>query len=240
MNTSEYRQRNLYAVIKWLRGLYLDRVQIIVAEQGSVKSKIKHIDNHIFYKNTGLFHKSKILNDASFKSKSDKLIFADNDIILDEKCIKDMINALDTYEAVNPYDKVLDLSEECTNKFISNFEIVTTDSSYRQSIVFAGGVFGMQKRAFNKIAGFDEGILGWGGEDDTISHKIHVLCNKIELISTCYHLYHDRNVNGMPFHEHYDENVNLVIKIRSFSDSELVNYCLSVREKFEKIYGKDI
>ena len=34
MNTSEYRQRNLDAVIKWLRGLYLDRVQIIVAEQG--------------------------------------------------------------------------------------------------------------------------------------------------------------------------------------------------------------
>lgn len=239
MNSSESRQRNILTVVEWLRKLYGNDVQIIVAEQGKKKSKIPNIDSHILYNDEGLFHKTKLLNDATLKSKYEKLIFSDNDVIMSKDAIDNMLDALNKYGAVNPYSRIQDLTEKDTNIFVetNTFNFIDPET-YRLCIVFAGGTFGIQRSEFLKIGGFDEDIIGWGGEDDVISHKISNLCSNIELNATAYHLNHDRGVTGMPYHEHYDENVNVVTKVRGFTYEQLIDYCISIRKKFEVKFGE--
>ena len=240
MNCSEYRQQNLITVIKYLRQLYSDEIEIIVSEQGLKKSNIKNIDNHFFYKNDGLFTKAKLCNEGSYLASTEKIIFADNDIILAKELIDTMISKLDSVEAVNPYKNVIDMDEQSSKLFHTDLKTLTYSNNLRYSLVFAGGVFGMTKHGYFKLGGFDERYIGWGGEDDGMSYVIEKLCSRYESDAYCYHLYHDRVTNGLPYHEHYDINCNITNEIRAMNYDQLIQYCLNKRTKFEKLFGEGL
>lgn len=238
--TSEYRTRNLNVLIKYIRKNF-SNVEIIVAEQGSTKSTISDIDQHVFIESTGIFRKSELLNKAVMASNSEILILSDNDIILDVRSYDDMLKDLQEFQAVNPYYKVLDLPLDVTDRFIETLDrIDDSRGTPRPSIVFAGGVFGIRRKDFCRIGGFDESFVGWGGEDDALTHKIYSLCTNKTLNYVSYHLWHDRNVNGTPHHEHYQKNLESLISIRSMGVDALVKYCVGIRKQFEFLYEEGL
>ena len=238
--TSEYRVRNLDVLVKYVRKNF-SNVEIIVAEQGKVKSTISGIDKHVFIEGEGIFRKSELLNSAVLESSAEIVILSDNDIILDVRAYDEMLEKLKEFQAVNPYTVVLDLPIDTTNKFVETLgDIDPRNGTPRPSIVFAGGVIGIRRKDFCRIGGFDECFVGWGGEDDALTHKINLLCSHITLKYTAYHLWHDRNVNGTPNHEHYQQNVASLIKIRAMVINALVRYCIDIRKKFEVLYKEGL
>lgn len=238
--TSEYRTRNLNVLIKYLRKNF-SNVEIIVAEQGATKSTIDNIDQHVFIESTGIFRKSELINKAVIASHSEILILNDNDIILDIRAYEDMLKDLEEFQAVNPYSKVIDLPLDVTDRFIDTLDRIDySRGTSRTSIVFAGGVIGIRRRDFCRIGGFDESFVGWGGEDDALTHKIYSLCTNKTLNYVSYHLWHDRNVNGTPHHEHYHKNLESLISIRSMGVDALVKYCAGIRKQFEFLYEEGL
>lgn len=232
-NTSTYRENNLNALIKYIRKNF-NNVEIVVAEQGTTKSDIRDIDVHVFNRVDGLFERSKLLNLCVKSAKNEKLLIGDNDLIVERNSIIKSLELLDQYETVNPYHIVRDIPENVSKEYILNgdVDILKNTGSIRDSIVFAGGMLAINKSAYIKVGGYDEGMIGWGGEDDIMSIKITRILSHMSLQSTSYHLYHDRVINGKPFHEHYEENVKLFMKISEMNDRELREYCKIASESF--------
>lgn len=231
-NTSEYRATNLKALVKYLRQNFGKDVEIIVSEQGLIKSEIEDIDTHMFFEDDGLFQRSKVLNNGVVAANHEKIFIGDNDVILSVDAVKNTLKLLEEYEAVNPYDKIIDLNEYDSGNFKLFLNLYFENNwNTRPSIVFSGGCFAIQKKSFIRIGGFDENIIGWGGEDDALTYKISALTRYIGNDSTAYHLYHDRGVNGLPYHAHYDKNVEILLKVSGMSTKELVDYCEECRKK---------
>jgi predicted glycosyltransferase involved in capsule biosynthesis len=134
---------------------------------------------------------------------------------------------------------MLDLTEAQTNAFFTNSIYPNVNEcESRIGVLFAGGAFAIRKRSFCKIGGFDESFIGWGGEDDAFTVKMDKLCRYLTLKdNVSYHLYHDRLFTGTANHIHYGNNVNLVAKIKDMGYDELVSYCVSIRGKFNEMYG---
>ena len=236
MNVSPYRLRNINAIVKHIRACFKDIVEIIVVEQGFKKSDIPNVDKHLLLPEVGLFKKAKIMNIGALNASYDSIVFADNDIVLSKISIIESLNGLALYDVVNPYGGVIDLDEQQSNNLLDNGIVPQVDmTKTRGAVVFAGGVFVVRKLAFYKIGGFDESFIGWGGEDDALTVKFARLCRGVELTRhRCFHLYHDRINHGRPYHENYNNNVNLVTRIRNMNQNELVEYCKSIRGEFEK------
>lgn len=224
-NTSSYRENNLKALIKYIRQNFKN-VEIIVAEQGNSISVIDSVDIHVFNHNDGLFERSKLLNLAVKNANNEYLIIGDNDLIVDVDSINKSIDLLNEYDAINPYSVVRDIPENITNEYINNMDmnILKDQGTYRESIVFAGGMLAIRKSSYIKIGGYDENVIGWGGEDDLMTIKISNLLKYTSLESVSYHLYHDRGINGVPYHEHYDKNVEILTKVQNMNMDELIEY----------------
>lgn len=233
-NTSSYRDNNLKCVIKYIRKNF-ENVEIIVAEQGTIKSNIDDIDIHVFYNHDGLFERSRLLNMAVKSSTNEKIVIADNDLIVDCLAITKSLDMLDEYDTVNPYNVVMDLPEYITQQYITTGDIqkITDQGTYRDSIVFAGGMLIINKSAYIKIGGYDENMIGWGGEDDILTIKILNLLKYISIESVSYHLFHDRGINGVPDHVNYENNLNILYRVNNMTHEALIEYAKESSNKFK-------
>lgn len=227
--SSECRASNLEALVSYLRFYYGSYVEIIVVEQDSTKSNILDIDKHLLLEDDGLFRRATTLNMGVYAASNEVVFVADNDVILSKMSIDACIsNCLDGYDISKPYSKIYDVPSEpseCFKKTLRVSSLLSESSTLRDSTCIAGGGFATNRSAFLKMKGYDERFVGWGGEDDLLSIKIDKLCKSIVVDGVAYHLYHERSENnGMPHHREYDNNVNILIYVRSLSDDELMCY----------------
>ena len=233
-NTSEYRSNNLKSLVKYLRNNFGEDIEIVVSEQGYNKTEIEGIDRHVFFNDSGLFQRSKVLNRGVLACTHQKVFIGDNDVVIHIDSLKKTLKLLGEYEAVNPYNKIIDLSEHDSNSFRMFLNLYFENNwNYRECVVFSGGCFAILKDVFIDIGGFDEDIIGWGGEDDALTIKIAALVNYIGNDSIAYHLYHDRGFNGLPYHEHYNKNVEILSKVSTMTIEELKDYCKKCKENLK-------
>lgn len=234
-NTSEYRYSNLKALVKYLRNNFKDDVEIVLSEQGYNKTELEGIDKHVLFEDNGLFQRSKVLNNGVVVACNEKIFVGDNDVILSVEAINKCVQMLDEYDSVNPYDRIIDLSEHDSNSFKMFLNLYFENNwAVRDSTVFSGGCFAITRENYLKIGGFDENIIGWGAEDNVFTIKLEGLLSHITITSTAYHLYHDRNVNGVPYHAHYDNNLKVLARVSAMSFEELKKYAEMESIKFSK------
>ena len=167
------------------------------------------------------FNKSWGFNVGSKYANSNVIIFGDSDLIMDPDKFIESIKLINEYEMVSPYNSVVDLTQQESNLQLR--EMLKVDRPGRgetdiQKVPMCGGICIFRKDAINKIGGWSEDFIGWGGEDDFQEVKVKNFLTWAEVPGRCYHLYHDRPAPDMKW---YQRNLQLLQKLGSLSKEEL-------------------
>jgi cellulose synthase/poly-beta-1,6-N-acetylglucosamine synthase-like glycosyltransferase len=216
------RFNNLRKVLDWINGFA--NVDVILIEQDK-HSKISHLPlkaRHIFLKSDRPYNKSWAFNVAVKESKSDIIIFADSDLIMNPNDFMESIKLLEQYEMVNPYSSVIDLQPQESNLGLEQILLIDRPGrgeTDHQKVPLCGGICIFRKSAILRIGGWNESFMGWGAEDDFISHKVKNFLSWTESKNKCYHLYHSRETPNMLY---YQRNLQLLQQLTALSKEDLV------------------
>jgi len=215
------RLQNLRRVLDWINGF--NGVEVLIVEQDK-HSKISHLNlkaKHIFIKSNLPYNRSWSFNVALKNSNSSVIVFGDSDLIMEPNQFIAGLQALQSYEMVSPYHTVVDLTPSETG--LPMEEVMKIDRPGRgetdnQKINISGGISMFRKESISKIAGWNEDFIGWGGEDDYQTLKVHNFLSWTELRAKCYHLYHDKE---QPEAKWYQRNLELLKKTAQMDKNQL-------------------
>ena len=211
------RRANLEAILAWLGQFSGLEVTVVEQDRSPTISGviIPGQGTHLFAFNPGAFNKSWGFN-VGFKYSSGQVIaFGDADVMVDaETPNQSFESCLSDYDAVKPYDRLIDLTPEETKQVLAGESPILMDGYGRslnregigEYICFCGGLFVMRRALFEFLGGFDEKFLGWGAEDDAMTVKLHTLSQSTQNLTghTAYHLWHEQLPHrrfGQPFYQ---------------------------------------
>jgi predicted glycosyltransferase involved in capsule biosynthesis len=216
------RLNNLKKVLDWINGFA--NVDLILVEQDT-HSKISHLPlkaRHIFLKSDKPYNKSWGFNVAVKNAKSDIIVFADSDLIMNPNEFIEAVKLLDKYEMVNPYTSVIDLQPNESNFQLEQLLAINRPGrgeTDHQKVPLCGGICIFRKSAIIRIGGWNESFMGWGAEDDFESHKVKNFLSWTECKNRCFHLYHSREAPNMVY---YQRNLQLLQQLTTLSKEDLV------------------
>lgn len=183
---------------------------------------------------THLFSKSKAVNNAAKKATRDIFIIADADMIYNPKLITRSILLLKNNAWVIPYTRVIDISQKSTESLLATEPVwpitMKIESTKRRTRTF-GGVNVVSRRNFEKIGGWDERFIGWGGADDAFCFAMDTMCGKhTRLEMDLFHLWHEPlKAKGNP---NYNSNFALVQQYyRAYGKVKVMEQIINRRKK---------
>lgn len=231
------RLSNLRKTLDWVNSF--SNVEVILVEQDT-HSKISELNlncKHIFVKSNIPYNRSWAFNVGLRHSQSNVIIFGDSDIIMHPDDFIRGIRALENHDMVSPYHSVIDLTPDESNMQFD--KIISINRPGRgetdnQKINISGGISMFRKESIIKIAGWNEGFIGWGGEDDFQTIKVKNLLNWTELKAKCYHFWHKRE---QPDKTHYQRSLQILQKAYSLKKDEIINH---VNNTVKKIGMKNL
>ena len=127
---------------------------------------------HVFVETAGPFNKSWGLNIAAAQASCNRMLLADADVLIDSAVLTEITEQMDDgADAVNPYDILIDLTEQESQQLLAQTVALNIDRTAeqlnRQSIgqhpPFCGGVFAITQALFKLCGGMDERFESWGG-----------------------------------------------------------------------------
>ena len=215
------RIQGLLFVLKKLRAYFAD-LEIIVIEQDEVQRmefakelKIKHL----FFENSGLYNRSKAFNIAVQHSDKDAYVFADSDMFFAKEDYLTCFAALQKFEAVTPNkSELLNIAVSGGNP--NEIEVL----SIVPYPTFAGGVMILTRAGFEKIGGWDERFIGWGGEDNAMDQLIYQKLTSKAFAHKFYHIDHPRSTVDTNKHPQYHLNHKLSETIKTYHGQTLERY----------------
>lgn len=219
------RLQNIKRTIEWLSGF--SGIELIIIEQDR-KPKLPAYTltgfKYIFTQSSLPFNKAWAFNVATKYATTPAIVFGDSDLIMDPEDFIESLKLLNQYEAISPYSRVIDLERQEQNMPLEQLKLISRPARGEtdvQKICLSGGIIMYRRDALEKIGGWSEDFIGWGGEDDFQSHKTKVLLKWFEKPGTCYHIFHERVKPDMKY---YQRNLNLLNKLIQYSQQDLVRY----------------
>lgn len=241
-STNKDRTRNLLFVIDHIRSEV--NIPILVVEQDEKFNNElcqKLLDKKVSYQflyNPGLFNRSWGYNCSVNLTRYDKLILADNDVVLDNNDLIKGLELLDSYSVVKPFKKLYDLEESDTIQFI-NTNTNPINLGKKRVNLTAGTLMMITRDAYLTVGGYDERFEGWGGEDDEMTLNLWKYINFKKLTynefgTNLLHLYHDRTVNDSWTQPNYHNNCSFIYDNRRNQNVTIGQY----NKYVNRIYGK--
>lgn len=233
------RRANLASVLDWVRTLH--DVDLVVVEQDEVpKSAVAAHDGMrwVFAYNPGPFNKSWGLNVGAKLTTSALLAFGDADVICAQAWPQAVRLLREQFPVVKPYRRIVDLTEQesaCVRAGQWNFQPqrppdqLPNREAKGEFVVFAGGLFLVRREVFDRVGGFDEGFLGWGGEDDAMTLRLIASAAPMHTLdlTPALHLWHPRSPATTFKQAHYRANCALLSEYRCYDQAQLVRLCES-------------
>jgi len=227
------RRENLFTVLAWLERFSM--FEPIVVEQDDTPRLQEPLPcgSHLFAYNPGPFNKSWGLNVGFRASRSPWLAFADADILLGDVLPETLDYFAQGYQAVKPYRRLIDLDPEQSVRVRAGdfgWQPSRDDESdsgrdgIGERLSYAGGAFLVTRATFVALGGWDERFVGWGGEDDAMSHRLErARVPAIELDRrVALHLHHPRSATtDQP---HYAANCALLSQYTQLDDAQLARF----------------
>jgi len=221
------RLQNLRRVLDWINGFA--RVEVLLVEQDT-HSKISHLGlkaKHIFTRSDMPYNRSWAFNVALKYANSNIIVFGDSDLIMEPNQFIAGLQAIENYEMVSPYHSVVDLTQQESNMSLE--QVIKINRPGRgetdnQKINISGGIAMFRRDAIQKIGGWNEDFIGWGGEDDFQTMKVKNFLSWTELRARCFHLYHARVQPDMKW---YQRNLELLNKTSQMDKSQLQKVILN-------------
>jgi glycosyltransferase involved in cell wall biosynthesis len=231
------RLLNLRRVLEWLAPF--QGMEIIVVEQDKY-SKISELNlrvKHIFLKTDKPFNKSWAFNVATSYVTTPIVIFGDSDLIMHPQGFINAVQALDNYDAVNPYNSVIDLDPNESMMDINSILQINRIGRGEaaddiQKVPLCGGIIMFKKDKLMEIGGWNQAFYGWGAEDDFQSLKVKTYLNHITLPNRCYHLYHDKAKIDMKL---YQRNLEILNHFANVSKEQMTQHINMVKGKIAQL-----
>lgn len=137
------------------------------------------------------YNRSRVFNLGARLAKGELLIFHDNDMMVANCYVRDnWVKYQDGYDVLNLKRFIFYLTKKHTDEICTRNTITTHSPEFVLQNLTGGGSLAVGKKSFNNIGGFDEGFVGWGGEDVEFWERAQVLkvCNAGHL--PIIHLWH--------------------------------------------------
>ena len=228
------RAANLAAVLRHVSAL--PDVAVVVVEQdiSPAFDAPAGVEYH-FIAHDGPFNKSWAMNVGFRLTDAPVVGMGDADLIMSLPEMTAAINAVAAgdFDAVKPFDRIVDLSEQETAAFREGGPLPdpTTDiegnkRGQGEYLPFCGGLFFVTRELFARAGGYDERFVGWGGEDDALSVKFARLGGRLGINTqrACYHLWHERGAARYT-HASYRANVDRLTFLQECTDAQLQQIC---------------
>ena len=235
------RLNNLKRVIEWLSGF--GGIEIIIVEQDK-SPKLQELTlkgiKHIFTKSDMPYNRSWAFNVGVKYATSKIVAFGDSDLIMDPNEIISALKMLDNYDCVSPYKSVLDLQPQESGLPMEHLKLISRPGrgeTDNQKINLCGGIVLYRKDSIQKIGGWCEEFIGWGGEDNFQEFKTHNLLTYYECPYKCYHLWHERPA---PDQQLYTRTMELLNKLVTMSKEDLLKHInistskIGITNKYDK------
>jgi Glycosyltransferases, probably involved in cell wall biogenesis len=165
---------------------------------------------------SGDFSRARAINAAARKATRDIFLISDADVVISPSAIFRALELLDRYAWVIPYNRVLNLSETITNQLLATEPVWPLGLDLEFSVRNKRNVGGMNvvpRRAFEKVRGFDEGFVDWGGQDGAFYVSLNTLCGpNARLEEDLIHLWHPPSLRRD--NAHYANNLALYHRYR--------------------------
>ncbi len=230
------RLQNLRRVLDWINGF--SGAEVIIVEQDK-HSKIKNLNlkaKHIFVKSNMPYNRSWAFNIAMKYANSPIIVFGDSDLVMEPNDFIKGLQSMTDYEMVSPYHSVIDLTPEESGMPLEQVIKISRPGRGEtdvQKINISGGIAIFRLDAIKKIAGWNEDFIGWGGEDDYQTMKVHNFLKWTELKARCFHLYHAKE---QPDQKWYQRNLQILQKTSTLTKDDLLK---SIRQQMTKIGMKN-
>jgi hypothetical protein len=148
------------------------------------------------------------------------LLFTDCDILCPPEALDAALAGLERVDAVSPYDALVDLTQEASAALYRGEP--PGDGERRTGINLTGGAVLMTHWAHRECGGWDEQMVGWGGEDDLMSNKIVKLGVRHSFLRfTAHHLWHGRGPPDPQAGARYRQNLARLDRVFRMSAAEL-------------------
>lgn len=233
------RLQNLKRVLEWINGF--NGVEVLLIEQDT-HSKIENLNlraKHIFVKSDMPYNRSWAFNIAIKYSTAPLIVFGDSDLIMNPNDFINGLKALQEYEMVSPYHTVVDLEQQESNMDFNQILQISRPGrgeTDNQKINISGGIAMFRKESIMKIGGWNEDFIGWGGEDDFQTIKVHKFLKWTELRARCYHLYHAKEQPDMKW---YQRNLQILNNSAKMTNDELSRHIAMSSQKIGMINKYD-
>jgi glycosyltransferase involved in cell wall biosynthesis len=223
---------NLKKVINWV--LSFKNVELIIVEQDN-KPKLNDYSlngfKYIFTKSELPYNRSWAFNVGLKYASTDFIVCGDSDLVMELKDFVNSMKLLSKFDCVSPYSSVLDLTNEESNmefNELSKIKRAGRGEKDNQKINLTGGIVFFRKNSLDKIGGWCEDFIGWGGEDDFQTLKVKKFLTWFECDGRCYHFYHQRIP---PDHKYYKRTLELLNKFYKMDDQTLQRYIINSYNK---------
>lgn len=164
------------------------------------------------YHKDGPFNRSLALNIASTLAGNwNVAVFIDSDAYIDpDRLAKAVRLAVDKQKLVMPFSRVVELNEWTTDEILRSGKLIFKLSSDQiekvriEPIVTQSLFVVVPRNIYEQIGGFDEGFVGWGGEDNAFYKAAEIVSGEpLRLEGDAFHLWHQ------PASRQYQPNNNV-------------------------------
>ena len=227
------RLLNLRRVLEWLAPF--QGMDIILVEQDTY-SRISELNlklKHIFIKSDMPFNKAWAFNVATRYAKTPIIIFGDSDLIMNPTAFVQSVQLIENYDAINPYNSVIDLSPQESLMDLNNVLSINRIGRGEaeddiQKVPLCGGIIMFKKDKLIEIGGWNEDFIGWGAEDDFQSLKVKMFLNYITLPNKCYHFHHEKAQVDMNL---YKRNLGILNHFANVNKEQMKSHINLVKPK---------
>jgi glycosyl transferase family 7 (putative galactosyltransferase) len=246
---SSDRRGNLLAVVRWLA--QWPKVQVLVIEQDTVprldrEPPFPKSSAWLAY-NPGPFNKGWGFNVAARVARGPVLALADADVIAPHALAEAVERCQQGQGAIKPYRTIVDLTSDETARVRSgewDFAPARPPGAPRnregqsEHVMFAGGLFVIQRETYLRLGGFDERFLGWGGEDDAMAQKLKRAGVTLTEIGAypALHLWHPRSPESTFGQPHYEANRRLLTDYATYGDAAFAQLCEVQRQTMGNLH----
>lgn len=205
--------------------------RVLVVEQARQRTQLPVDErDHLLVEDEGPFRRARLLNlGARAVPEADALFFHESDMMVPVETLVGCLDELSRHDAVSPYDGFVRLTEEETGAHLSSGRLPSHDDARivgrGERWTIAGGVLAMTRSCHEAVGGWDENLVGWGGDDDVQGMKLRKLGMRcLELPRVAHHLYHGRAEWGDEDRERHARNVGTVDRVAEMDRDGLLAY----------------
>jgi hypothetical protein len=229
---SQDRKDNFKVTINYLLRNFDTNIIVMESDSNSNEEFVKSVSEKISYyfdkNDSGVFHRTKLLNRMTRLSTTNIVVNYDIDVIFKpEQYVESRYKILNESDFCFPYDgNFYDIRKEFFNLVdTDNLNLINLSQCTLFNANSVGGALFFNKEKYSEIGLENENFISWGHEDWERVVRIQKMGYRLSRVSgVLYHLTHYRSENSSGQNPYYNKNEQEFHKVNSMNPEQLKEY----------------